>query len=294
MYAKSGYRKGYSSSYRRSRFGARRFGAFSLSTKRVARTRYVTRVNGGEKKYADQSWITYDWLPQIISYETVPGTPSSSVTQGMKFMSMIRQATVASSAVGSANNSNLVAWVAQGSTATSRVGNKVEGRWIDVGVTVEAAQSPVEQGGEQVNPEGAVTTPHYYMKTNYRIVIVKDLQVNNTTGNVTWADVFGGGSNGTEGTYFGSSDKLDIPNMGRFRVLSDVRCTLDGDTPLKNLRMFVRNIGSIRYNAGTSPSLTDKGYYVVIAQDVVGGASTTNFVIPGKVRIGTRFCFTDA
>ena len=63
-----------------------------------------------------------------------------------------------------------------------------------MGVTLEAAKSPVQQFGEQSNPEGVVVTAEYYMKTNYRVVVVKDMQVNNNTGSISWGDVFGAGS----------------------------------------------------------------------------------------------------
>ena len=241
-----------------------------------------------EKKYADMSMVSPTWLPEVISYEATPGTPATAVVQGMKFMSNLRVAS------GNANtNNNLVAWVSQGTSATARVGNKVKGLWIDLGVTLEAAKSPLQQFGEQLNPEGAVVSAEYYMKTNYRVVVVKDLQVNNNTGSISWGDVFGAGSSGVDGTYFGSADKLDIPNMGRFRVLKDVRCTVDAENPLMNKKIVVGNIGDIRYNGAPSPSLTDKGYYILIAQDVLGTATSAAYVKPGNVRVGTRFAFVD-
>ena len=138
--------------------------------------------------------MSVTWLPQVVSYEGTPGTPASLVTQGIKYMSQVRPAT------GLATSQNLVANLAQNTTAAGRIGNKVNGKWLNVGITLEAAKSPLNQGGEQVNtPGGGGATPAYYMKTNFRLVLVKDLQVNNTINKVEWTDVFGTGNSGGMG-----------------------------------------------------------------------------------------------
>ena len=159
-------------------------------------------------------------------------------------------------------------------------------------MTLEAAKSPVDQNGEQVNVEGGVATAQYYMKTIYRLVLVKDMQANNPTNTVSWGNVFGAGTSGIDGTFFGATDKLDIPNMGRFRIVKDIVVTLDADEPMKNVRMGCVP-GSLRFNSANSAALTDKGYYLVIAQDVLGSANSISYVIPGNVRCGCRLTFTD-
>lgn len=288
------YRKNYSRSYRRSRFGTRNSIARPYAKKATRRTRYVRRpafavsgyVKDSEKKYSDSVRVGSNWITQIIAYETVPGTPGSSVVQGVKFMSDLKGAS------GTNASQNLLSGIPVGAEADKRVGNKIYARWLDLGLTLEAAKSPVEQYGEQVNVEGGVATAQYYMKTNFRIVIVKDKQVNNTTNTILWGDVFGLGLNGTDSGTFASNDKLDIPNMGRFEIVKDVRCTVDAESPLKTLQMGCVP-GSIRYNSGLASSLASKGYYVLIGQDVLGTATSASFVIAGNVRVSSRLTFTD-
>lgn len=271
---------------RRSSGITRRMGFKKNSYAQKPRFATVGYTRDIEKKYSDLSLVCANWLPQVISYEGTPGTPASAVVQGVKFMSDTRNS------AGVFVGNNLVSFLSQGATATTRIGNSVNGKMLELGLTLEAAKSPVNQGGEQVNVEGTVVTAQYYMKTGYRIVIVRDTQVNNSTNTCSWADVFGMGVAGSDSLAFGANDKLDIPNMGRFKVLSDARMTVDADTPMKNVQMKCYP-GSIRYNSGTSPALTNKGYYVLIAQDVLGGASSIGFVIPGNVRIQSRLTFTD-
>ena len=155
-----------------------------------------------------------------------------------------------------------------------------------------SSKEPLNQGGEQVNAiGGSGSKPAYYMKTNFRLVLVKDMQVNNTTNIVNWAEVFGTGNTGEE-TSFGANDKLEISNMGRFRIMSDRRVTVDGTDPLKNIQMGCAP-GKIRYNGGSNSALTDKGFYLLVAQDVTGDANTIATVLPGTMRFTSRLTFTD-
>ena len=281
---KYGYRgkRGYASSGRR-----RSYSKMARRATRKPRFATVGYTRDAERKYSDSTFVSVTWLPQVVSYEATQGQPASLVTQGIKYMSQVRPAS------GLSNSQNLVANLAQSTTATGRIGNKVNGKWLNVGITVEAAKSPLNQGGEQVNAKGGSgATPAYYMKTNFRLVLVKDLQVNNSINKVDWADVFGTGSSGTDGTSFGANDKLDIQNMGRFRIMSDRRVTVDGTDPLKNIQMGCAP-GKIRYNGGATGALTDKGYYLLVSQDVTGDADTIATVLPGTMRFTSRLTFTD-
>ena len=297
-YGSSTYRKNYSRPYRRSRFGARNYIARPYAKKATRRTRYVKRptfamagyVKDTEKKYSDVNMLSIAWLPQVIEYEATPGDQYTKQVQGVKFMSSMRPTNTVNT------SQNLVSYVAPGASAFNRVGNKINGKWLDLGITIEAAKSPVDQSGEQVNVEGTITVSQFYMKTNYRIVIVKDLQVNNSTNTCSWADVFGSGVTGAEGGFgngaFGASDKLDIKNMGRFIIVKDIRCNVDAVNPLKNINIGCYP-GPIRFNGGESPALTNKGYYLLVAQDVLGDAKSLAYVIPGNVRCASRLTFTD-
>ena len=57
----------------------------------------------------------------------------------------------------------------------------------------------------------AEVIPLVYFKTTVRVMIVKDLQVNNATGNVEWADVMENGFG-----MFGVFSQLKVENMSRF------------------------------------------------------------------------------
>ena len=281
---KSGYRgkRGYASSGRR-----RSYSKMARRATRKLRFATVGYTRDTERKYSDKTYVSVTWLPQAIGYEATPGTPTSMVVQGIKYMSQARPAT------GSGTAQNLVTGLAQGTSATGRIGNKINGKWLNVGVTLEAAKSPLNQGGEQMNNVGGGgASPAYYMKTNFRLVLVKDTQVNNSTNALGWVEVFGTGDSGANTTSFGASDKLDISNMGRFRILSDRRVTVDGTDPLKNVQMGCA-VGTIRYNGGGEGSLTDKGFYLLVAQDVTGDANSIATVLPGSMRFTSRLTFTD-
>lgn len=277
------YRKPYGSMLKAAPYTGRRGTYMKPKAPRFAVAGYLKDT---EKKYTDTILVGSSWITQIISYEAVPGTPGSAVVQGVKFMSNLKGAS------GTNASQNLLAGTPVGAEANKRIGNKIYARWLDLGITLEAAKSPVEQYGEQVNVEGGGGTAQYYMKTNFRIVIVKDKQVNNATNTILWGDVFGLGLDGLDSGTFASNDKLDIPNMGRFEIVKDVRCTVDAESPLKTLQIGCVP-GSIRYNSGVAGALTSKGYYVLIGQDVLGTATSASFVIAGNVRVSSRLTFTD-
>ena len=247
------------------------YGSYSKGKKATYR-RYYLENKEVEKKYADLSMVGVTWLPEVISYQANPPAGGSAV-QGVKYMSQFRRQI---GDIGQPFGTNLVSMLSAGSTAITRTGNKINAKWLDLGVTLEAAKSPLNQQGEQVNVEGVVVNPAYYMKTIYRLVLVKDMQANNPTNTVEWSEVFGRGGYGhDDGTYFGASDMLDIPNMTRFRIIKDITVTLDADDPMKNVKMGCIP-GVIRYsNAGINAG-TDKGFHLVIAQDVLGTAKSNH------------------
>ena len=148
------------------------------------------------------------------------------------------------------------------------------------------------QGGESYVDVTATPT-RSYLRTTYRMVIVKDTQVNSTDAYLPWNTVFGGMSN-TAGVH----SELKIENMGRFFILEDKYFTVDADTPQKTIPWMVSGskVGNVRYNGDSSTALTDKGLYIIYAAFVMGAASTlssTDIALPSPVG-HSRFCFTDA
>ena len=132
-----------------------------------------------------------------------------------------------------------------------------------------------------------------YLRTTYRMVIVKDLQVNSTDPQINWAQVFETNTNLSAGVH----SELNVDNMGRFIVLEDKYFTLDADTPQKACPFMINGskIGSVRYNGPSDTALTDKGIYMIYAAYVMGVVST---VTPAMINLpavvgNTRMCFTD-
>lgn len=248
-------------------------------------------VRNTEKKYVDTSWGPSAWAQWAVF---VNSTGVAQV-QGTKFLSRGKVQRPNGDFPDTSTN-NLISMVGTGATAVSRIGNKVRARYLDVGITMEAAKSPYSMGGEIENQQTPTDPSPEYMKTVWRFVLVKDLQANNPTGVVEWGEVFGStdASTGAEGMDFASADKLEVNNMGRFIILKDFRCVLDADDPMKILNFKLWMNEEIRYNAATANGVTDKGFYLLAAQDVLGTANVINStVIPGTYRASVRFCFTD-
>ena len=133
-----------------------------------------------------------------------------------------------------------------------------------------------------------------YLRTTFRVVIVRDLQVNSAASEVTWNDVFSN-LNGTSGVH----SELNVANMGRFSVLMDKLVYLDADNPQKTMPFIFRNLGRVRYNGpqadGAQSALTDSGLYIVWACLSAGVSGTTaagNMSSKG-VNVNSRMCFTD-
>lgn len=184
-----------------------------------------------------------------------------------------------------------------GATATTRIGNKIKVEYIKGAFTFTAAalsysgsEPGADQGGEQAPQYGVTTNVAPYLRTTYRFVIVKDMQVNSTDTHIMWDHVF------ENETTSGVHSELKVENMGRFIVLQDKTFTVDADDPQKTLPFKIsgRSIGSVRYNGSTQAALTDKGVYVIWAAFVMGTRETTINQINIPSPVGhSRLCFTD-
>lgn len=196
-----------------------------------------------------------------------------------------------------ASSNDILKGLETGTTARTRVGNKIRGCYIKGSFTFTAALGSVGQmdpnlgqGGESTFGPLAVNRQPY-VRTTFRMVIVKDLQVNSTDVNVRWEDVFE-----QSGKIGGVHSELNVDNMGRFIVLEDRIFDLDSDTPQKTVPFTIgaNKIGSVRYNGSGANALTDKGIYVIYAAFVMGTFSTDLNVIQLPSPVGhTRLCFSD-
>lgn len=186
-----------------------------------------------------------------------------------------------------------------GTTARTRIGNKVKGCWVKGTMTFTAAltngggtqgEQVKNQGGEQWVDDD-VMTEEFYLRTTVRFVIVKDTQVNSVDQFIGWSKVFD--STGGAG---GLHAQPNIDNMGRFVILNDQKFELSADRPQKTIDFGVSgaSIGSVRYNGPSETALTDKGIYLLWAAYTMGAGFTDQGKISFAGPVGQmRFCFTD-
>lgn len=242
-----------------------------------------------ERKYFDKTYQAN--TNESLTGQTTPSTLQNGVTYisntwgNYSFGSQVGTAAVVSN--------DMLKGVATGTTARTRIGNKLTVKYLKGAFTFTAAAVDTAlvkaQGGESVAELTAGQSLNY-LRTSFRFVIVKDLQVNSTDSQVTWAQVFD-----TTNLQAGVHSELNVDNMGRFIVLEDKIFTLDADTPQKCCPYNVNGsrIGQVRYNGPSDTALTDKGLYVVWAAFVMGyNGGTVPILMPSPVG-HSRLCFTD-
>lgn len=295
------YRKSSSSSYRRRRFnigGRSKAMLFKKTRTGLKRSGMIPRfatvgfARNVEKKYFDKTYQANN--SESLTGQTAPTVNNNGITYisntwgNYSFGSQVATASVVSN--------DMLKGVATGTTARTRIGNKLRVSYVKGAFTFNAAitgsgsVAVKNQGGEALNTEAAVVNVQSYLRTTYRFCIVKDLQVNSTDTQITWAQVFD-----TTNLQAGVHSELNVDNMGRFIVIEDKIFTVDADTPQKTCPFMVRgsSLGSIRYNGPSEAALTDKGLYIIWAAFVMGSLMPANLVdLPSPVG-HSRLCFTD-
>ena len=253
------------------------------------KTGYYSMKFKGEKKYFDKTY-------QANNSETFTGNSAGSgaprFNSGVTYISNTwGQYSFGGVSAPAVISNDMLKGIATGTDVRSRIGNKIAVKYVKGAFTFNAAwigpaASTAGQGGETYpvgNPQ--------YLRTTYRMCIVKDLQVNSTDAQVTWNQVFD-----TNNNVAGVHSELNVNNMGRFIVLEDKIFTVDADTPQKTCPFMISGskIGSVRYNGPASNALTDKGLYIIYAA-FVGGvlvAAASDIELPSPVG-HSRLCFTD-
>ena len=83
--------------------------------------------------------------------------------------------------------------------------------------------------------------------------------------------------------------------MGRFIILSDQCVELSAENPQKTIKFMLpgSKVGSVRYNGPSDNALTDKGIYVIAANQSTGMTITGGYALPGLCAVQSRFCFVD-
>jgi len=203
-------------------------------------------------------------------------------------------------------SNDMLKGVPTGTTARSRIGNKINVKYVKGAFTFNAGTVIVksdvnpasdgntwDQGGEAF-AGASNNSKQQYLRTTYRFVIVKDLQVNSTDTMVAWNQVFE-----STNKQHGVHSELNVDNMGRFMVIHDKTFTLDSDTPQRTVNWSVSGskVGSVRYNGPGTNALTDRGLYVLWSAFVMGydrsqSGNRHNLSLPAPVG-HSRLCFTD-
>jgi len=291
MYArKSSKRNSYKrASYGGSRSSVSRYGKAKKSgwTPKFATVGFSRNV---EKKYHDKTY-------HASSIETVTGQQNpTNQSNGVTYISNSwrHYAFGGQASTDQPLTSNdMLKGLETGTTARTRIGNKMKVDYIKGAFTFTSAtvtEAISEQGGEQVGTPAGNSARQQYLRTTFRFVIVKDLQVNSTDQNVTWPMVFD-----TTGLQAGVHSELNVDNMGRFIVLEDKIFTVDADSPQRTCTFNIggSKVGHVRYNGPSSQALTDKGIYVVWAAFVMGfNGPAQDVALPSPVG-HSRLCFND-
>ena len=241
-----------------------------------------------EKKYVDKTY-------RADTNETLTGNISGPLeSNGVTYISNTwSNYGFGGQIAPTAMSNDMLKGVGTGTTARTRIGNKVRVKYVKGSFTFSAALIDAvlnqTQGGEALGSATA-TSRADYLRTTYRFVIVKDLQVNSTDTRVAWHQVFDA-TNSQAGVH----SELNVDSMGRYIVLEDKTFTLDSNNPQKTCPFLIggSSIGSVRYNGPTESALTDKGLYVIWAAFVMGYTGTAPGVLVPSPVGNSRLCFTD-
>lgn len=285
------YKKGYTPTYRSSRSSYTRSPKFALTG----------FLKDTESKYCDRTF-SISSLKQHTGSTRVPMEHNRN--NGIMFISNAHMeyafgdTRAPDPGVIPSVPSNLLANVPSGATIRNRIGNKISPRFVKGAVTFTAAvfetnktigdRSPMN--GESLHP-GGLDLKQQYMRTSYRMVLVKDSQVNSTDTFIPWQEVFE-----TNRFITGVHSELSLKNLGRFTILSDRVFQLDADDPQITIPFNIRgsSIGNVRFNGHEVDSYTDKGVHILFSAFVMGDTSYPTDLVRLADPVGhSRLCFTD-
>lgn len=129
-------------------------------------------------------------------------------------------------------------------------------------------QSPPVQGGEAYATRRGKSATDAYIRTTYRVMVIKDLKVNQQQTEIGWDTVMQQGSDpgSTNGGSMGGIMSYIKPEeWGRFEVLSDETVELNAQNPQKILTYSLNNkdIGHVRYTSSDSLAPSNIGIHVI-------------------------------
>ena len=292
-------RKSYGTKRRGTYSRARRslYGRKSSTRPRFATVSYKRDV---ETKYSDKALLGDGGLMKDVGLTSLGAIGWSGTSTTWRETNLAGNTSVGGPSPGA---QDLLKGIGQGTTATTRVGNKITAKCLKIKVTMVAGyitNSSTSLSNGQYGESSIDTTAgvlNQYMRTTYRVLVVKDTQVNSTDAEITYDMVMETDGSGVgTGTPGGIHAEQKIANMGRFKVLADKVVNLDADDPMKTMKMNLYKLGNVRYNGPTGTALTDKGIYVIWAAFIMG-KTDTSFSTPdptlSQVVVSSRLCFTD-
>lgn len=141
--------------------------------------------------------------------------------------------------------------------------------------TIMILQSPPFQGGEAYATEFQQSSTSVYIRTTYRVMVIKDLKVNQNRTEVNWADVMQqetdpGSTNG--GSMGGIMSYMKPSEWNRFEVLADETVELNAQNPQKIVTYTLGNkeVGSVRYTSTDALAPSNIGIHVIWCAQSVG------------------------
>ena len=265
-------RKSAASTYRRTTVGVRTpFARRNLGKTKYFKSATARRLNTKETKYDDDYFNLNTWTKYNSSTTGtgVQGPFTDWVLGGVMSTSSLEFASVMGNGGTTfaqlrtkleTKTPNCLTNIDSGTTASTRIGNAVEPKYITIkGVCTAALTTDAEDPETIEKLEGATTDTliSRFMRTTVRVMVIRDKSMNEK-GYVEFSDVFGPPTSTTANQSamaatnpFLWNRKLDT--IGRYEILKQDEWTLDQNDPQQSFSWTVPLKGiRIRFNGSTN------------------------------------------
>lgn len=180
---------------------------------------------------------------------------------------------------------NCLTNVNSGTTASTRIGNVIQPRYITIkGVVTASRTNFVDDPETTVNQAGldtqVVTAQARFIRTSVKVFVIRDKSMNDK-GFVDFNDVFAapmqsaGGLAAPDQNPFLWNRKIDT--IGRYEIVKEFEYQLDQDDPQKSFTHVIALKGKpIRYNGAVTPNVLGRGtgpVYNPVGETTVGGST---------------------
>ena len=292
-------RKSAASTYRRTTFGVRApFARRNLGKTKYFRSATTRRLNSKETKYDDDYFNLNAWsqFTQGTSTATV-GSFTDWVLGGV-VSTLNRQVASFQLANGTeggyvransyAMTPNCLTNISSGTSAGTRIGNKVEPKYITIKGVATATRTTSTTDPETLDKlEGGTTDTliERYCRTTMRILVIRDKNMNEK-GYVEFSDVFSPALSGV--THMDNVSKLNpylwnrkLDTIGRYDILKEAEFTMDQTDPQKSFNWTIPLKGiPIKFN-GAAPGVNWRTSSIPESNTTVSGTLVTNGTLNG-------------